>query len=128
MADGCVRYETGGVDVGGPEEVLVELETVGELGGYVVDGVEVVGGEGLLEEIGVAEVALDTGETGEGRVFVEFEVDVDDGVAFAEESAFEDSAEESRGSGDEDVRHVTVMIQSVPRGFLGGLRMIAVDA
>ncbi len=39
------------------------------------------------------------------RVFVGLEVDVDDGVAFAEETTLEDSAEEAGGSGDEQVGH-----------------------
>ena len=61
------------------------ISAVGELGGDVMDGVEAVLGEDALEESGVAEVALDAGEAGE-RVLVGLEVDVDYGVAFAEES------------------------------------------
>ena len=75
--------------------MLVELEAVSELCGDVVDGVEVMGGEDLFEEGGVAKIALYEGEVGEGSVFVGCEIDIDDCVAFAEEAAFEDTAEES---------------------------------
>jgi hypothetical protein len=87
-----------GVDVGGPEEMLVHL-AVGELSGGVVDGVETMFGEGALEERGVAEVTLNAGEAGEG-VVVGLEVDVDDGVAFSEKPAFENATEKTGGPGD----------------------------
>lgn len=45
---------------------------------------------------------MNAGEAGKG-VFIGFEVDVDDGVAFAEEPAFEDAAEEAGGSSYENV-------------------------
>ena len=70
-ADACCAggfgEEAGGVDVGGPEELLVHLHAVGELRGGVEDGVEVVFGEDALEQGGVADVALDAGEAGEAR-------------------------------------------------------------
>src|SRR5579871_5873549 len=100
---GVLGEETGGVDVGGPEEMLVHF-AVRELGGGVIDGVEAVLGEDAVEKSGVAEIALNAGEAGEG-VFVGFEVDVDDGVAFAKETALEDAAEEAGGSGYEHVGH-----------------------
>ena len=77
---------------------------VRQLGGDVIDGVEAMLSEDAVEESGVAEVALDAGEAREG-VFVGLEVDVDDGVAFAEETALEDSTEEAGGSGDEHMGH-----------------------
>jgi len=95
--------ETGGVDVGGPEEMFVHA-AVGKLGGDVMDGVEAMLSKDAVEEGGVAEVALNAGESGE-RVFIGLEVDVDDGMAFAEEAALEDTAEEAGGSGDEQVGH-----------------------
>ena len=79
---------------------------VRQLGGDVIDGVEAVLGEDAVEKSGVAEVALNAGEAGEG-VFVGFEVDVDDGVAFAKETALEDTAEEAGGSGYEHVGHTS---------------------
>jgi hypothetical protein len=77
---------------------------VGKLGGDVMDSVEAVLSKDAVEEGGVTEVALNAGESGEG-VFVGLEVDVDDGMAFAEEAALEDTAEEAGGSGDEQVGH-----------------------
>ena len=77
---------------------------VGKLGGDVMDGVEAMLSKDVVEEGGVAEVALNAGESGEG-VFVGLEVDVDDGMAFAKETALENSAEEAGGSGDEQVGH-----------------------
>ncbi len=65
---GVLGEEAGGVDVGGPEEMLVQLRAVGELGGDVIDGVEAVLGEDALEESGVAEVALNAGEAGEASL------------------------------------------------------------
>ncbi len=61
-------------------------------------------GEDLLQERRVADVALDAGEVGVG-VGIGDEVDVGAGVAFGEEPALEDSAEEAGSSGDENVGH-----------------------
>ncbi len=95
---GGLAEELGGVDVRGPEEVLVEL-AVGELGGTVVDDVEAVLGEGAAEEGEVAEVALNTVKAGV-MVFVRLKVDVNDEVSFVQQLALENSAEEAGGSRD----------------------------
>ena len=93
----------GAVDVGGPEEVVVD-GVVGELCGAVEDGGEFLCGQDFFEERSVAYVGLNAAEVGVG-VGIGDEVDVGAGVAFVEETALEDSAEEAGASGDEDMGH-----------------------
>ena len=70
----------GAVDVGGPEEVVVD-GVVRQLRGAVKDGGEGLLGEDLLEQSGVADVTLNAGEVGM-CVRIGDEVDVGAGVAF----------------------------------------------
>ena len=99
--------DAGAVYVGGPEVVVGDL-LVGEHGGAMEDSVELFFGEEIVDLGGVADVALDGGEVGVRGVGFGYEVDVDDLVAFGEEAAFKDSAEESGGSGDENFLHANL--------------------
>jgi hypothetical protein len=92
----------GAVDVRGPEHVGVD-GVVGELRGAVEDGGEVAFEETAQEGL-VADVALDACKV---RVLVGVgdEIDVVDGVAFGEETAFEDASEEAGAAGDQDFLH-----------------------
>ena len=100
--------------------MLVHLHTVGELCGGVEDGVEAVLRESGLNKAGVAEIALDAGEGGV-RVLVGLEVDVDDGVAFAEESTFEYTAKKTGGAGHQIMSHITSIIRNVTDCSLKGV-------
>ena len=84
--------------------MLVHLDAVSELCGGVEDGVEAMLREGGLNESSVAEIACDAGEARK-RVFIGFEVDVDNGVSFAQKPSFEDSAEEAGTSCDKYMSH-----------------------
>ena len=51
-------------------------------------------GESVVEEGGVSDVSPSAEEAADA-VFVRLEIDVDDGVAFAKQSALEDASEEA---------------------------------
>ena len=106
-------------DVGAVDVVLGELEGVAEgvvdvgLGGEVHDGVDVLGDEEVVDEVGAGDVALDELEVrgGFGRVevlevgaVVELVEDHDFVVRVgADEPVGDVGGDEARGSGDEDV-------------------------
>src|SRR6202011_4761695 len=58
------REEASGVDVRGPEKLLVQLHSVGELRGHVEDGCKPMGDKERLKQCGIADVALNAGEAG----------------------------------------------------------------
>ncbi len=101
---GGLCEQTRGIDVGGPEQVLVHLHAVGELRSDMIDSVEAMLSEGALEKLFVAEVALNAREAGES-VFVRLEIDIDDSMALAQKTAFEHAAEEARTTCHQNMCH-----------------------
>jgi hypothetical protein len=84
--------------------MFIHLHAMSQLRGNMEDGIEAMLPEDTLKERGIPEIALDACKSGK-TVFVRLEIDIDDGVTFAEETPLENSAEEARGSGDEIMRH-----------------------
>ena len=60
--------------------------------------------EDSAHESGIAEIALDAGQPGK-RVLIELQIDVDDGVSFAQQAAFQHASKEARTPGDQDMSH-----------------------
>ena len=84
--------------------MVIQLHSVRQLGGDMVDSVKSMLGKCGLDESGVAQIASDACELGRG-VFIAFEIDIDDGGAFAEETPFEHTAEESGTACNQNVGH-----------------------
>ena len=79
---------------------------MGHLRCGMVDGVEPLRGEDALDQRAVTQVSDNGRQSGHGCIVIGHQIDIDDGMAFAKQAAFQDAAKESRGPGYKNIRHL----------------------
>jgi hypothetical protein len=99
-----------------------------KLRGDVIDSVKAMFGKGTLHQRSIAKIALDACQPRQ-CVFIWFEIDVDDSVAFAQKTPLEDAAEEPRSASNQNVGHLALLsMMREAKSFIAVARRLAIPA